>query len=113
MRYDARTETWIPMEIRGVHGYFTDVRIDRTTVPEWFRFWELADGDCDGEPCRYRNGILVNFYGTFLTAGELPVDDKEWMEGYISEDEWEIAWDKHVSFDEVIQSGLEGRGEAG
>jgi hypothetical protein len=48
MRYDAQTERWEPMEIRGVTGYFNDMRIDRSTVPEHFHFWELADGDSDG-----------------------------------------------------------------
>lgn len=88
-------------------GYFNDSRIDRATVPDGFHFWELADCDCDGEPCRYRNGILVNFYGTFLTTGNLPVDDKDWTEGYIAEDEWEILWDKMVSFEEMLQMELE------
>ncbi|WWR21260.1 LPD28 domain-containing protein [Lachnospiraceae bacterium JLR.KK009] len=39
------------MEINGVKGYFNDMRIDRNTVPEAFRFWELADGDSDRMPC--------------------------------------------------------------
>lgn len=103
MRYDAQSKSWMPMEIRGVSGYFNDMRIDRGTVPEWLHFWELADGDCDGEPCRYRSGILVNFYGTFLTVGQLPVDDPDWNEGYIPEDEWEIEWDREVAFDEVLR----------
>ena len=74
MRYDAGKENWMPMEIRGVQGYFSDLRIDRASVPGWFHFWELADGDSDGTPCRYKPQILANFYGTFLTTGELPVD---------------------------------------
>lgn len=61
MRHDARTEMWTPMEIRGVSGYLNDLRIDRASVPEWFRFWELADGDSDGNtlqiqarnPCQF------------------------------------------------------------
>ena len=77
MRKNAKTEHWTPMEIRGVIGYFNDLRIDRSTVPSGFHFWELADGDCDGTPCRYKPGILVNFYGTFITAGELPIDCPE------------------------------------
>ena len=77
------------MEIKGVRGYLCDLRIDRTTVPNSFDFWELADGDSDGTPCRYKFGILVNFFGTFITTGRLPVDDMEYGEGYInSEDEW-------------------------
>lgn len=30
MRYDAREERWMHMEIRGVRGYFNDSRIDRS-----------------------------------------------------------------------------------
>lgn len=60
MRYDAGKENWMPMEIRGVQGYFSDLRIDRASVPGWFHFWELADGDSDGPPCRYKPQILAN-----------------------------------------------------
>ncbi len=88
-RYDAREERWDSMEIKGVHGYFCDLRIDRATVPGSFDLWEFADDDSDGIPCRYRSGILVNFLGTFITIGRLPVDDMEYGEGYISSrDEW-------------------------
>jgi hypothetical protein len=104
MRFDARTERWEPMEIRGVAGYFNDMRIDRNTVPEHFHFWELADGDSDGTPCRYRPGILVNFYGTFITAGELPVDDQKYAEGYInSDDEWGYTEGGSIAFDEMME----------
>ena len=89
------------MEIKGVRGYFCDLRIDRTTVPNSFDFWELADGDSDGTPCRYKFGILVNFFGTFITTGRLPVDDMEYGEGYInSEDEWGF-FDGSYSFLEI------------
>lgn len=89
------------MEIKGVRGYFCDIRIDRTTVPNSFDFWELADGDSDGTPCRYKFGILVNFFGTFITTGRLPVDDMEYGEGYInSEDEWGF-FDGSYSFSEI------------
>jgi hypothetical protein len=92
------------MEIRGVTGYFNDMRIDRNTVPEHFHFWELADGDSDGTPCRYRPGILVNFYGTFITAGELPVDDKKYAEGYInSDDEWGYTEGGSITFVEMME----------
>lgn len=108
MRHDARAENWISMDIKGVRGYFNDMRIDRASVPEWLHFWELADGDCDGIPCRYKPGILVNFFGTFLTAGELPVDRKETMEGYISSDEdWGFTGEQYIPFGEVIRNERE------
>lgn len=112
-RYSAKEEKWTPMEIRGVQGYFCDMRINQATVPEYFHLWELAD-ECDAEPCRYRPGILVNFYGTFITTGELPVDDAGYVEGYINtEDEWGYT-DGLYSFTEIEQmEGVDKNGQAG
>jgi hypothetical protein len=92
------------MKIRGVTGYFNDARIDRKTVPDEFHFWELADGDSDGTPCRYRPGILVNFYGTFITAGELPIDRRKYEEGYInSDDDWGYTDGGSITFAEMME----------
>lgn len=104
MRYDAGKECWTPMGIRGVRGYFNDLRIDRNTIPEGFHFWELADGDSDGTPCRYKPDILVNFYGTFITAGELPIDCPECREGFISSDEeWGYMDCSYYSLAEIVE----------
>lgn len=87
-RLDAATELWTEMDINGVSGWFNDMRIDRTTVPPEYNVYELSD-DCDGTPCRYRHSILVNFYGTFITKGTLPMDDNDEDVGYInSDDDW-------------------------
>ena len=111
MRYDAHKEMWMPMEIKGVNGYFNDMRIDRDTVPDWFHLWELADYDSNGIPCRYRAGILVNFYGTFITTGELPIDDTEWGEGYISpEDGWGFTGERGYPFSYILGLELEKKG---
>ena len=109
MRYDAGKEKWMSMEIRGVHGYFCDLRIDRASVPDWFHFWELADGDSDGTPCRYKPQILANFYGTFLTTGELPVDCREWTEGFIgSNKDWNFTDEgRFIPFHEAVKTELE------
>jgi hypothetical protein len=92
------------MNIRGITGYFNDMRIDRKTVPDKFHFWELADGDSDGTPCRYKSGILVNFFGTFITTGELPVDDPRMTEGFInSNDEWGYTEPASITFAEMME----------
>lgn len=114
MRYDAGKEMWMPMEIRDVHGYFNDMRIDRASVPDCFHFWELADGDCDGIPCRYKPGILVNFFGTFITTGKLPIDCEEWKEGFINSDnEWGFTGERYISFDEAVHNELERMAKTG
>lgn len=96
------------MEIRGIQGYFSDMRINRESVPEWLHFWELADSDNDGIPCRYKPAILVNFFGTFITAGELPVDRQECKEGYINSfDEWGFTGEWDIPFEQVVQNELQ------
>ena len=106
VRVNAQNERWMPMVIRGVAGYFSDARIDRKTVPKWLQFWEVADGDSDGIPCRYRKGILVNFYGTFITRGVLPIDCMEWQEGFIADDEWEFFRGKFYGIFRNGKSGV-------
>lgn len=104
MRLDARNEYWETMNIRGVDGYFSDIRIDRNTVPSCFHFWELADADSNGEPCRYRKEILVNFFGTFITTGQLPIDDEESCTGYIEGyNDWYFGTESHLTFNEVLE----------
>lgn len=87
-RLDAREELWTEMEINGVSGWFNDMRIDRSTIPPGYNFYELADGSGDGTPCRYKSSILVDFYGTFITKGALPIDPNgDGSTGYINNGE--------------------------
>ena len=44
---DAKKEIQTPMEMKGVRGYFNDIRIDKNMIPEGFLFqflqeWENA-----------------------------------------------------------------------
>ena len=102
MRFDAEKVCWMPMIIRGVNGYFSDMRIKHNTVPEPFQVWELADSDSDGMPCRYKTGILINFLGTFITTGKLPIDDVDFSAGFIADDEWRFMGERYVKFQEVL-----------
>ncbi len=75
MRYDAKKELWTLMEIKGVRGYFNDMRIDKGTIPEGFHFWEL------------------------------PVDCHECMEGFINQDtKWGFIGYGDLSLNEVVES---------
>lgn len=68
--------------------------------------WQM--GTVTEIPCRYKPGILVNFYGTFLTTGELPVDYPEWTEGIIDSDgEWGFTGERSLSFEEMVRNEAE------
>ena len=82
MRYDYRKEHWQKVEVKGIPCLFNDLRIDRSTIPSGKIMYEVADGDCDGIPCRIRPGILVNFYGTIVCDEPLVPDegDRIWLD---------------------------------
>lgn len=62
MRYNAKKEHWNGLEILGVEGIFTDLRIERSSVPKNLYFYELRDDCSDGIPCQYKSSILVDVF---------------------------------------------------
>lgn len=102
MRYNARNQLWESMQIKGVNGWFNDLRIDPDSIPSKFNIHELADGDSDGVPCRYANSILVNFFGTFITTGELRIEQDDRC-GYNTPDEYSFGDKREIRFDELLK----------
>ena len=68
-RYDARKERFEEVTVLGKPVLFTDIRIDRNTVPKGLYLYEVrSDDDGCGDPVQIAKGILVNHYGTILTS---------------------------------------------
>lgn len=88
-RLNAKDVGWIGMEICGVSGFFSDMRILRESVPKDFIMYELRDEN-DGMVWQYKSGILVNFMGTFICKQPLPEGD-----GYVDEEDWTYTEDRH------------------
>ena len=61
-------------------GRFTDLRVDRATVPESFYAYDVRDC-CDGEPCEVRSFVFVNHMGTLITR--YPIPEAEVGDGYV------------------------------
>lgn len=78
MRLDYRIEKFQKVSVCGIPCDFSNMRIDRSTVPEERYQYEVAgDDDSGGDPARVQRGILVNFFGTLISDVPLPiVDDK-------------------------------------
>lgn len=83
MRLDYRTEKFQEVSVCGIPCDFSDVRIDRSTVPKDRYQYEVADDDeSQGEPSRVRLGIMVNFLGTLISDVPLPLinDNVLWLQ---------------------------------
>ena len=58
-------------------GFFANIRIDRESVPEGWRVYDIRH-DESGDPCEITNGyIVVNHFGTFFTKDSLPLKSGE------------------------------------
>ncbi len=74
MRLDYRKDTFSKVSVCGVECEFSDMRIECSSVPEGKYQYEVAgDDDSGGEPVRVQPGVLVNFFGTLICDGPLPV----------------------------------------
>lgn len=70
---------------KGKEYEFIDMRLDRSTVPEGKYVYEVADDSSDGEPCRIKPFILVDFFGTILADEPIPMEDGV---AWIEDEEW-------------------------
>lgn len=74
MRFDYRTEKFQKVSICGIPCDFSDMRINRSTVPEERYQYEVAgDDDSGGDLARVQRGVLVNFFGTLISDVPLPL----------------------------------------
>lgn len=77
MRLDYSKEKFTKVRVCGIECNFSDMRIDRSTVPKKKYQYEVAgDDDSGGNPVRVQRGVLVNFFGTLISDMPLsPMDD--------------------------------------
>ncbi len=73
MYQDARTEVFEEVEILGIPALFTTLRVSRATVPAGMYAYDMQTDEEDwSQPCLLAKHIMVEHYGTVLTAS--PID---------------------------------------
>ena len=77
-RLDYKTEHFQKVSVCGIRCEFSDMRIDRSTVPKGKYQYEVAgDDDSGGDPVRVQPGVLVNFFGTLVCDRPLPLGEED------------------------------------
>lgn len=80
---DVRKEVLEEVELLGRTGYFTELRVDKETVPEWMHCYELRHGDDDGFPVSVEESVRVNYFGAVLFTEELELGKEKALQfGY-------------------------------
>ncbi len=91
MKLDYRTEKFQKVSVCGIPCDFSDMRIDRSTVPKGRYQYEVADDDeSQGNPSRVRRGIMVNFFGTLISDVPLPLVDDNVL--WLRDGDFEWLW---------------------
>ena len=78
---DATKETFEAVEILGVPGLFTVERVNRATVPKGMYLYEMQTSEDDwSQPCLLGRRIMVEHYGTVLTASPIDLPDTGYLD---------------------------------
>lgn len=88
--FDATKEGYLLAEIDGRPVLFTNMRLDRDTVPEGLSCYDVRDSDhLDGSMAEVKPFVMVNHWGTILSREPFPLDEhgsyypEDW--GYLDE----------------------------
>ena len=80
---DVRKEALEEVELLGQTGYFTELRVDKETVPEGMHCYELRHGDDDGFPVSVEESVRVNYFGAVLFTEALELGEEKALQfGY-------------------------------
>ena len=71
---DARDEQYTLIDMDGYICLFTNMRLDRDTIPEGLYCYDVRDADANGEFAEVQKFVLVNHWGTIITKEPLPLD---------------------------------------
>ena len=72
MAQDAMAESFEHIELFGKPALFSDLRIDRSTVPDGWHCYDVRGSDYDpGRPTTLEARVVVNHAGTILSPEEI------------------------------------------
>ena len=102
MKVNAQEESFELMELFGKIVLFTNMRVDRSKVPENLYVYELRDEDCTGEICEIKPFVMVNHWGTIICKEPIELDAK-WNSKFVDEGDYCYLGDT-AKLDEFINT---------
>lgn len=68
------------VEIKGHYGVFTELRVDKSTIPEGVNCYELRHGDDDSYPAALEENVRVDYFGAVLMTDKMELGN----DGYVA-----------------------------
>lgn len=90
---DARPMVVTTDKGRIYEGFFSNVSMDRRTLPAGWHAYDLRDDGVTGIPFSIENRAIVNNFGCFFINGEIVelYEPDAYADFQIDPDEWELA----------------------
>lgn len=77
---DVNREQLKEVEINGHYGIFTELRVDKNTIPKGVQCYELRHGDDDSYPVTVEKNVRVNYFGAVLMTDEMELGQAGYIE---------------------------------
>lgn len=78
---NAKTERFEAVEILGIPGLFTTLRVDRSTIPKGMYLYEMQTSEDDwGRPCLLGRHITVEHFGSVLTPAPIQLPENGYLD---------------------------------
>ncbi len=88
MMVNAAEESFELMKMLGQRVLFTNMRVERDTVPQDLYVYEVRhDDDCTGEICEIKPSVMVNHWGTIICKEPIELDTK-WNSRFVDKDDY-------------------------
>ncbi|MBP5431944.1 LPD28 domain-containing protein [Ruminococcus sp.] len=103
MKVNAAEESFELMNMLGQYVLFTNMRVDRDTVPQDLYVYDVRhDYDCTGEICEIKPSVIVNHWGTIICKEPIELDSK-WNSRAVDSNDYSYIAD-NIKLDEYINT---------
>ncbi|WP_455529755.1 LPD28 domain-containing protein [Ruminococcus sp.] len=103
MKVNAAEESFELMNMLGQYVLFTNMRVDRDTVPQDLYVYDVRhDDDCTGGICEIKPSVMVNHWGTIICKESIEMDEF-WHSKFVDKDDYSYLGDS-VKLDEFINT---------
>lgn len=92
-KVNAKEVAWEKVEVLGLDGLFTELRVEKETIPDGWYVYEVRHDDEDwSEPVEIALGVMVNFYGTLLVEEPIELEPNAFNGNDYRYIDWDQDW---------------------
>jgi hypothetical protein len=76
---DVRDKKMAEVEVKGRIALFTELRVDKDTIPDGMYCYDLRHGDDEGMPCTMEQNVAVNYFVAVIVTAPFDFGNEDYM----------------------------------